>query len=101
MKYDEWFDKYKPQVNHFERAKQDESVADDDICGFNGRMYETFGEEKQYSFELSKTTKKVWTIIEDGEGNEYVITGYHYINRLGYFVTEVEYEEEMEVLIDF
>ena len=49
---------FKPQINHFERAKQPVSVADEDVCSFNGQMYETFGEELDYVFNLAKTTKR-------------------------------------------
>jgi len=77
---DDFHEIYKPQKNHL-----------DDNAGFGGEMYETYDEEVQYVFELSKNTKRVWTILEGDEGICYV-AGFWRINRLGYFVTEKEWE---------
>jgi hypothetical protein len=87
-----FYDTYKPQINHFERAKADDSIADEDVTGHSGTMYETYGEELEYVFELSKTTKRVWTIIEGDDDTMYYVAGFHRINRMGYLVCENEYE---------
>ena len=86
----------KPQTNHFERAKKPDSVADQDVCGFNGNIYETYGEELDYVFNLSKTTKRVWTIIEGDDDAVYYVAGFHYVNRMGFIVCENEYETGTE-----
>ena len=80
---------FKPQQNHL-----------DDNASFNGWMYETYGEELDYVFNLAKTTKKVWTIIEGDNDTMYYVTGFHYVNRLGFIVCEIEYTEEMEIKLD-
>lgn len=94
---DELAVQYPCQFNHIERAKQPPSVGDADICGFNGQMYETFGEELDYVREMAKQDR-VMTIIEgdeeelndDGELTSvwYISSGMHHINRIGYLVTE-------------
>ena len=61
-----------------------------------GGMYETYGEEAQYIRDLTCSEKRVWTIIE-ADGYICYVTGYHYVNRIGYFVTNEEYHEDMEV----
>ena len=86
----------KPQTNHFERAKQPSNIADEDLSGFNGCMYETCGEELDYVFNLSKTTKRVWTIIEGDDDTMFYVAGFHYVNRMGFLVCEVEYEDGQE-----
>lgn len=63
-------------------------------------MYETFGEELDYVFNLAKTTKRVWTIIEGDDDTLFYCTGFHYVNRLGFIVCEVECTEEMEIQLD-
>ena len=68
---------FKPQTNHL-----------DDNASFNGCMYETYGEELDYVFNLAKTTKKVWTIIEGDDDTMYYVAGFHYVNRLGFLVCE-------------
>jgi hypothetical protein len=80
---------FKPQQNHL-----------DDNASFNGWMYETYGEELDYVFNLAKTTKKVWTIIEGDDDTMFYVAGFHYVNRLGFIVCEVEYAEEMEIQLD-
>lgn len=80
---------FKPQTNHL-----------DDNASFNGCMYETYDEELDYVFNLAKTTKKVWTIIEGDNDTMYYITGFHYVNRIGFLVCEVEYAEELEIKLD-
>jgi len=80
---------FKPQTNHL-----------DDNASFNGCMYETYDEELDYVFNLAKTTKKVWTIIEGDNDTMYYVTGFHYVNRIGFLVCEVEYTEELEIKLD-
>ena len=80
---------FKPQQNHL-----------DDNASFNGWMYETYGEELDYVFNLAKTTKKVWTIIEGDDDTMFYVAGFHYVNRLGFIVCEVEYAEETEIQLD-
>lgn len=78
--YDQWFDEYKPVINHFHN---------DDSQAFNGCLYETYGEEDDYIRKLAETEpNKVWTILTDDHGDLVVVNGWHYVNRFGYFVTE-------------
>ena len=101
---EEFYEKYKPVKNHL-----------DDNASWDGCMFETYDEEKQYCFDLAQKENRVWTIIEcddiecdDGPDDEddytppimYVISGFHWLNRLGFLVTEVPYENDIEVLID-
>lgn len=76
---------FKPQQNHL-----------DDNASFNGWMYETYGEELEYVFNLAKTSKKVWTIIEGDDDTMFYVAGFHYVNRIGFIVCEVEYEDNQE-----
>ena len=41
----------------------------------------------------SRTPKKVWT-LEDIGGQLIICAGYHLVNRINYFITEVEWEDE-------
>jgi len=93
---------FKPQINHFERGKSDSSIADEDVCSFNGNMFETYGEELDYVFNLSKTTKRVWTIIEGDDDTIFYVAGFHYVNRIGFVVCENEYETgNEEIQLDY
>ena len=58
---------------------------------FDGTMFETFGKELEYVYDSLKDEKKkrtLWTIVEGDEGELYYESGFHYVNRLGYFFTE-------------
>ena len=35
---------------------------------------------------------RVWTLIEGDSGNLWITNGYHFVNRLNYFITEVPFE---------
>ena len=77
---------FKPIANHL-----------DDNASFNECMYETYGEELDYVRKVAaETPKKVWTIIEC-DGTMFYTTGFHYVNRIGYLICEVEFTEEMDV----
>lgn len=80
----------------------------DKNASFDGKMFETYGEELEY-VKSQAPLNKVWTIIEcDGEEedeetrpNMYFTTGMHHVNRIGYFVTTEPYKCEMEVKLDW
>ena len=85
-----WFiETFKPQQNHL-----------DDNASFNGWMYETYGEEIEYVFDLAKKSNRVWTIIEGDDDTLFYASGFHYVNRLGFIVTEKEYDGVIDIQVD-
>jgi hypothetical protein len=104
---EEFYTKYKRRKNFIDKN-----------VGFDGCMFETFGEELDYVFKMSKKNCVV-TILEGDEIFEreetyidsngiiikeivsdsalYYASGFHYINRLGYFILDKPYEFEFEV----
>jgi len=85
-----WSDKYRPLKNTL--------VSD---APFNGCMFETFGEELEL-IAMYMNNRQIWTLVNGDDGNDYVIPGYHYVNRIGYFLTENEWEnEDVEVIIPY
>jgi len=63
-------------------------------------MYETYGDEVQYVFDLAKKSNRVWTIIEGDDDTLFYSSGFHYVNRLGFIVTEKEYDGVIDIQID-
>lgn len=49
-----------------------------------GTLFETFGEELE--FVQTQPAELVWTWIS-GDRGDFVVNGFHFVNRLGYFVT--------------
>jgi len=96
-----FYGEYKPQTNHLVRALASKTIDDTDLCSFGGTMYETYGEEEEYVRTMAqdeKTKKRVWTVV-DADGELYIIAGFHFVNRMGYIITEKEWvtgEEEVE-----
>lgn len=89
-----FFAKYTPEHNKVLLAKKREGISPDDIAPYMGCMYETFGEEYERVKEvLAENYKRVWTVL-DGGGRWCVLSaGFHYVNRLGYVITEQEWED--------
>lgn len=69
-----FWDTYKPIVNTIDKS-----------ASFEGHMFETYGEE--LAFVKSQPAEKIWTLCEE-DGVTFIASGYHYVNRLGYFITE-------------
>lgn len=83
-----WLEKFTPKFNHID------TNASFDLGFGQGSMFETFGEEVEYVREFFKENpKKVWTII-DAEGELYLIAGLHFVNRMGYILSNEDWTEE-------
>jgi len=81
LTWKEFEEQFKPIKNHFSSDPDQQ-------------MFETYGEEVE--FVISKVEEnKVWTWA-DGDYCSYVSNGYHYVNRIGYYVCEVPYDEDTE-----
>jgi len=76
--WDKWAEKFKPIHNHFSNDPDQD-------------MFETYGEEVDYVTKADN--KYVWTWIQ-GDMSDLIVAGYHYVNRLGYYITEVPWEDE-------
>ena len=73
---EEWDKNYKPITNKF-----------DEDASFDGTIYETYGEEVE--FVIAQKNNKIWTLVDTSEGDMVIVNGYHLVNRIGYFITEV------------
>ena len=88
MTEDEWYEKYKPIKNPL-----------DPNASWNGEMFETYGEEIE--FVKSTPDNFVWTLL-DVDGKSLIVNGQSWVNRMGYFVCEVPWNDDEfhEILID-
>lgn len=85
---DQFYDQYPRIQNHI-----------DDNAGFSGCMFETYDEELDYVISMIPE-KRVVTILEGDDNTIYYASGYHLVNRIGYFVLENPITEDFEVEID-
>ena len=80
MDFDEWCDTYKPIINHI-----DSNASFDN--GYGGVMFETYGDEVE--FVKSQSPANIWMYGSGDDGGTYIWNGWGFVNRLGYFITEV------------
>jgi hypothetical protein len=73
---EEWEATYKHVTNHI-----------DTNASFDGAMFETYGDEVE--FVKSQSPDKIWMFGDGDDGGLYIWNGWGFVNRLGYFVTEV------------
>ena len=91
MTFEEWEAKYKPIYNHLDNGAsfQDESG--------RGIMFETYGEE--YEFVKAQDPNTIWMYGDGDDGGSYIWSGWGFVNRLGYFITEVPFEDNVMIQI--
>jgi hypothetical protein len=90
MDFDEWCDTYKPIVNHI-----DNNASFDN--GDGGIMFETYGDEVE--FVKSQSPDKIWMYGDGDDGGSYIWSGWGFVNRLGYFITEVPCPPDTDIQI--
>ena len=73
----------------------------DDNASWDGCMFETYGSELMYVYNIAKEGNNVWTIIEGDDDTIFITSGIHLVNRIGYLITEEEWTEETEIEIIF
>lgn len=50
-----------------------------------GCLFETYGEE--LDFVRAKDARFVWTLIDGDDGDMYLVSGFHRVNRVGYLIS--------------
>jgi len=88
MSLDEWVEKFKPIARDGEILMPTE---DGEI-----EMFETYGED--LNFVRSQPSKKIWTYL-DCDGCGWIQNGLHFVNRIGYYITENPWEEKDCIII--
>ena len=81
---DAWEETYRPIKNQYTQKQEGEFVED---------KFETYGIDLQFVRSVYDVDpNKVWTLVDGDDGNLYIVNGYHLVNRINYFVTEVPFE---------
>jgi len=81
---------FQPLENQF-----DSSASFGTVDG-NGTMFETYGEE--FEFVRGQDPRTVWTLI-DGDDGPLISSGYHLVNRLGYFVSKQSLPDDVGITV--
>lgn len=73
---DEFDEKFKPITNPYS----------------DSLVFETYGQE--HNFVRGRPNNTVWTMLDDNT----IVSGYHFVNRVGYYITEVPWTEDTVVI---
>lgn len=87
---EQWETKYQPVINASEQSS------------WNGTMFETYGDDYATVLTVAeKEPRRVWTWV-DGDGGTFIVNGFRLVNRIGYFITEKEWNvgDHIEVQTD-
>lgn len=85
---DQFLDQYKPIIN---------PLVED--ASYEGCMFETFGLELGLIHSaLERTPLKIWTIC-DCDGELIICSGFSYVNRMGYLITENPVPEDTSISV--
>ena len=80
MDYDTWLETYRPILNHI-----------DTNASFDGMLFETYGDE--VDFVKEQDVHHIWMYGDGDDGGTYVWSGWGFVNRIGYFITQVPWIE--------
>lgn len=80
MTYDYWVENFKPIKNKVSKYPDDSLI-----------HFETYGEEIE--FVKQHDNRNIWTEV-DGDSGTYIVAGWHFVNRISYYVTEEPWEDE-------
>jgi hypothetical protein len=58
----------------------------DENASFDGLMFETYGDEVEYV--KSKPENRIWMYGQGDDGGLYIWSGWGFVNRIGYFISE-------------
>ena len=89
MSFETWFDQYKPILNPLVGKK--EEFEEDDYQIHWGTL------EENDLLHDNKGENTIWTVIEGERDSLYLKSGYHRVNRLYHYITQVPYTEEIEI----
>jgi hypothetical protein len=86
MDFDEWCAIYKPIPNN---------IVED--SSFDGTMFETYGKEVEFVKKADEA--HIWMYGDGDDGGTYIWNGWHIVNRIGYFITEVPCPPDTDIQV--
>jgi hypothetical protein len=93
LTYEQFVKQYKPIRNP--AAGEDEA--------FNGCVFDTdYGRKASEQIYSSFPQRQIFTLTESDSSDrdkDFIQSGYHFVNRLGYFITEVPYAQGEQITV--
>lgn len=83
-------------LDYFDWQQEFKPIQDPDNEG--DKMFETYGEE--LATVQAAPANNVWTLIDGDNGETVVVNGFHFVNRIGYYITEKAFDphDDIEVI---
>ena len=82
MTYDYWETNFKPIKNTVSKYPDDSLI-----------HFETYGDEVEFVKQAyDKNPNTIWTEV-DGDSGTYIVAGYHWVNRIHYYITENAWDD--------
>jgi hypothetical protein len=91
MTEDEFDACYPLRTNHF-NAHAGWAYGDDRGC-----LFETYGED--LDFLRQQAPSIIWTLVDGDDGDQYLLSGYHIVNRIGYLLSTVPVPEGTDIQV--
>lgn len=92
MNEDDWAEKYKPLAAPIQGSGF--SFGDDDTL-IDGHRPE------EVAALIAAGDDRIWTVIDGDEGDTVIVSGRHFVNRVGHIITEEPWgPEDVEVKLD-
>ena len=91
MTEDDFDDNYTLVPNHL-NTNASWAYGDDPGC-----LFETYGEE--LVFVRGQDPRTIWTLIDGDDGDQYLVSGYHFVNRIGYLLSTAPVPDGTEVQV--
>ena len=88
---DEFDDRYQLVPNHINRS------AGWAIGEAGGCLFETHGEE--FAFVRRQDPLTVWTLVDGDDGDMYLVSGLHFVNRVGYLLSTVPIPDHVTIQV--
>jgi hypothetical protein len=90
MTMEEWEAAYRPIINHIDPHASFDN-------GEGGIMFETYGEEVE--FVKQQDSNKIWMYGQGDDGGTYIWSGWGFVNRLGYFITDKPFPDNVTIQV--
>ncbi len=62
-----------------------------------GCLFETFGEE--VAFVRRQDPRTIWTLVDGEDGDMYVTSGFHFVNRIGYLLSTIPIPDDVTIQV--
>ena len=83
IEFEEWLLKYKPRKNRVTKNSL-----------YNGHMFETCGKDIEFLRDSRIPREYLWTLIDCENEEQYIVPGWHLVDRAGYFMTKIPWKDE-------